>query len=104
MTKKKALEKPPEKPWVFFNPPFQEVLIGIELHRFCASWHKMGTGNIETLLRFGTLRAQSKDMCHKLISNITRFTSVKTETGVHHHHHHLDLTRPPPAPIAPPPF
>ena len=64
----------------------------------------MGTGNIETLLRFGTLRAQSKDMCHKLISNITRFTSVKTETGVHHHHHHLDLTRPPPAPIAPPPF
>ena len=64
----------------------------------------MGTGNIETLLRFGTLRAQSKDMCHKLISNITRFTSVKTEAGVHHHHHHLDLTRPPPAPIAPPPF
>ena len=87
----------------FLTPPFQEVLIGIELHRFCASWHKMGTGNIETLLRFGTLRAQSKDMCHKLISNITRFTSVKTETGVHHHHH-LDLTRPPPAPIAPPPF
>ena len=65
----------------------------------------MGTGNIETLLRFGTLCAQSKDMCHKLISNITRFTSVKTEAGVHHHHHHhLDLTRPPPAPIAPPPF
>lgn len=70
------------------------------------SWHKMGSRNIETLLRFGTLGAQSKEMCHKLIGNITRFTSVKTETGVHHHHHHhhLDLTRPPPAPIAPPPF